>query len=279
MDLELLRSFLEVNRARHFGRAAEALHVTQAAVSARIKQLERLLGVELFDRVRRDIRLTPEGHRLVRHAELLIAEWRKARQDVAIGAATEQLTVGGSFRLWDILLQDWLHRVRRARPNMGILAESHTPEILTRRLLDGVLDVAFMFEPAQLEVLHMVAVADVALELVATDPDATLETVFDARYVMVDWGLAFALEHRRQFPDAPEPHTRLAQARMALAYLGEFGGAAYLPRRLIDAAGSETTLYRVPGSPLIGRTAYAVYPVRSAKQRLTSEVLACFQGM
>ena len=74
MDLELLRTFLEVHRNRHFGRASETLHLTQAAVSARIKHLESLLGVQLFDRLRRDIRLTPEGNRLVRYAERLLAE-------------------------------------------------------------------------------------------------------------------------------------------------------------------------------------------------------------
>ena len=62
MDFELLRTFLEVARLRHFGQAAEALNLTQAAVSARIKLLETNLGVRLFDRIRRDIQLTPEGH-------------------------------------------------------------------------------------------------------------------------------------------------------------------------------------------------------------------------
>ena len=82
MDLELLRTFLEVNRTRHFGEAAEALHLTQAAVSARIKLLESTLGVRLFDRVRRDIHLTPEGNRLVKHADLLLAGWRLVSADV-----------------------------------------------------------------------------------------------------------------------------------------------------------------------------------------------------
>ena len=118
MDLELLRTFLEVNRTRHFGEAAEALHLTQAAVSARIKQLESLLGARLFDRLRRDIRLTPEGSRLIRHADLLISGWRKARQEVSFGGAQQQLAVGGSLRLWDVLLQDWFHRVRRHLPRL-----------------------------------------------------------------------------------------------------------------------------------------------------------------
>jgi len=84
MDLDLLRTFLELNRTRHFGRAAEALFVTQAAVSSRLKSLEGQLGVTLFDRSTREMRLTPEGGRLIRHAEKLIAAWRGARQDVSL---------------------------------------------------------------------------------------------------------------------------------------------------------------------------------------------------
>ena len=80
-----MRTFLEVSRTCHFGRAADALHLTQAAVSARIKLLEGSLGVALFERTKREVRITPEGNRLKRHAELLLAEWRKARQDVTAG--------------------------------------------------------------------------------------------------------------------------------------------------------------------------------------------------
>jgi len=47
VDTELLKTFLEVSRTRHFGRAAEALYLTQSAVSFRIRQLENQLGVNL----------------------------------------------------------------------------------------------------------------------------------------------------------------------------------------------------------------------------------------
>ena len=87
MDLELLRTFLELNRTRHFGRAAEALHLTQAAISSRLKSLESQLGVSLFQRNRRSMSLTPEGARLIRHAEAQIAAWRVARQDVSLAEA------------------------------------------------------------------------------------------------------------------------------------------------------------------------------------------------
>lgn len=61
MDTELLKTFPEVSRTRHFGRAAEALYLTQSAVSFRIRQLENQLGVNLFTRHRNNIRLTTAG--------------------------------------------------------------------------------------------------------------------------------------------------------------------------------------------------------------------------
>lgn len=72
MDTELLKTFLEVSRTRHFGRAAEALYLTQSAVSFRIRQLENQLGVNLFTRHRNNIRLTSAGDKLLPYAETLM---------------------------------------------------------------------------------------------------------------------------------------------------------------------------------------------------------------
>ncbi len=276
MNLELLRTFLEVSHARSFGRAAEALNVTPAAVSARIKQLEGHVGTRVFDRMPRDIRLTPAGTRLVRYADLLISEWRKGRQDVSAGGADSQLAVGGSLRLWDVLLQDWLHALGRARPELALIAESHTPEVLTRRLLDGALDVAFMLEPAQLEVLQIVEVALIRLTLVSTRDGLDPEAALAGDYLMVDWGLAHALQHRRLYPDAPEPRIRVGQAKMALAYMLELGGSAYLPERMVAQELGTGVLHRVPGAPDIERHAYAVYPLRSSREEVIQETLRLF---
>lgn len=277
MDIELLRTFLEVNRTRHFGDAAEALHLTQAAVSARIKQLETILGVKLFDRLKRDIRLTPEGHRLLRYADMLISGWRKARQDVSVGGAAQQLAIGGSVRLWDVALQDWFISLRRQMPEVAIIAEVHTPDLLTRRLLDGLLDVAFMLEPAQLDVLQVQKVALMQLLLVSSETDQRVDQALGENYLMVDWGLAHAIEHRRMFPDAPEPHVRIGQARIALAHMLDIGGSAYLPARMVADDIAVGQLHMVPDAPTIELTAYAVFPVRSAKADLIKQALGLFE--
>ena len=66
------------------------------------------------------MRLTPEGTRLIRHAERQIAAWRVARQDVSLAEDSDQLVIGGSHRAWDVLLQRWLPDLRRKRPDPGI---------------------------------------------------------------------------------------------------------------------------------------------------------------
>lgn len=271
-----MRTFLEVGRTRHFGKAAEAMFLTQAAVSARIKALESMLGVRLFIRDRRDIKLTPEGNRLVSRADRLISEWRKMRQEITAGGAKRQLSVGGGLRLWDVILQQWLIRVRRAQPALALIAESHTPELLTRKLLDGVLDLAFMLEPPQLEVLNLRDIGGLSLRLVSSRADNTVDTALGDGYLMVDWGLAHALQHRRLFPDAPEPQTRLGSGGLALHYLVELGGSAYLPDSTVRQHVEAGKLFWVDGAPRIDHRIHAVYPVRSGRLELIDTVLKYF---
>jgi len=277
MDIELLRTFLEVSRTRHFGQAAEAMFLTQAAVSTRIKTLEQMLGVQLFNRIKRDIQLTPEGNHLVSRADFLISEWRKIRQEASAGGAKLQLSVGGSLRLWDVLLQDWLIRMRSELPEIALIVQSHTPELLTRKLLDGVLDIAFMLEPPQLEVLQIWDIGGLPLRLVADRQGLTVAEALAENYLMVDWGLSHALQHRRLFPDAPEPRTRLGSAPMALSYILSLGGSAYLPEVLIASATKDKKLFLVDGAPLIEHRVHAVYPVRSGRKELIDKVLTYFQ--
>ena len=80
MDLESLRSFYHVARERSFSRAAKTLHVSQPAVSVRIKSLERELNERLFDRARRGVALTEAG-------TVLFASAEKIFSDVALEAA------------------------------------------------------------------------------------------------------------------------------------------------------------------------------------------------
>jgi DNA-binding transcriptional LysR family regulator len=111
VDTELLKTFLEVSRTRHFGRAAEALYLTQSAVSFRIRQLENQLGVNLFTRHRNNIRLTPAGEKLLPYAETLMNTWQAARKEVAHTSRHNEFSIGASASLWECMLSQWLTRL------------------------------------------------------------------------------------------------------------------------------------------------------------------------
>lgn len=82
MDTELLKTFLEVQKTRHFGKAADNLYLTQSAVSFRIRQLEQSLGTNLFYRSRNNIQLTAAGEALLPHAIAVIQALNNARLQI-----------------------------------------------------------------------------------------------------------------------------------------------------------------------------------------------------
>jgi DNA-binding transcriptional LysR family regulator len=83
MDTKKLRLFDVVARLGSFSQAATKLHIAQSAVSIGIKNLEQQLGLQLFDRSERQIRLTPEGERLWQHAQTVLKQLAAAERDMA----------------------------------------------------------------------------------------------------------------------------------------------------------------------------------------------------
>jgi DNA-binding transcriptional LysR family regulator len=89
VELVHLECFVTLADELHFGRAAARLHVGTSALSKRISELERRLGVRLFDRTSRDVRLTPEGETLLGQAQVALADivvLRTMAADAAAGA-------------------------------------------------------------------------------------------------------------------------------------------------------------------------------------------------
>ncbi|GAA2356584.1 LysR family transcriptional regulator [Saccharopolyspora halophila] len=144
MDLRRLETLLAVADEEHFGRAAERTFLSKATVTEHIKHLERELGVTLLERA--PVRLTPAGHRLVRHARSLLTAAEAARADVtdAVRAAPGTLRVGvmghGSAELTPAAVQAF----RRAHPeiDLRLVALDFTEHVSA--LLEHRVDIAFV---------------------------------------------------------------------------------------------------------------------------------------
>lgn len=277
VDTDLLKTFLEVNRTRHFGKASENLFVTQSTVSSRIKLLEEAVGTALFIRTRNDIQLTAAGQRLIRHAESMLTIWNQARQQIALEDEDKiPLVIAGMPSLWDIVLQGWLHRIYAEYPQLALSTETTSNEAAKRRLMDGTLDIAFTFEPVQLSGIQSIEIMSVPLVMVSSKQGLDVQTAIKTDYVMVDWGSVFAAAHARNFPDMSTPVLRTGLGRLALDFILECGGTAYLAEPMVSAYISEGRLHKVQHAPVIERAAYACFPEVSEKQALLMELLAGF---
>lgn len=95
MDLYQLKTFVAVAREGSITRAAEAVHLSQPAVSAHVKEIEDTLGLTLFERTSRGMTLTADGRRLLARAEQTLA----AHQALMDEAARTRGTLTGRLRL------------------------------------------------------------------------------------------------------------------------------------------------------------------------------------
>lgn len=128
-----LESFVEVARTGNVSRAAEALFVTQPAVTARLKSLERDLGVELFRRTHRGMRLTDAGRALLPYAERTLATIDEGRQlvtDLRSGS-TGELVIAAAPAVSTYLLPGVLRAFRAGHPHVRLgVRTGHTEEVL-----------------------------------------------------------------------------------------------------------------------------------------------------
>ncbi len=276
MDVGLLKAFLEVYRARHFGRAAKNLFISQSAVSARIKQLEDELGIRLFTRERNNIELTTAGIKFLTYAENILNTWNKARQEIAIPEGAETfLSVAALPSIWDIFLEDWLSWVYTSSVATALQVDVTPTDSLMRNLLDGTLDLGFVFDPPKTPQILVKEIVPVPLVMISTTKGISAEEAVKENYIFVDWGTSFGMVHARQYPDIPPPKLRASVGRIALSLLNSCGGAAYLPEAVVhDQLGS--SLFKVEDAPVIQKDAYAVYSQTSTKKEVIEEILTWF---
>jgi DNA-binding transcriptional LysR family regulator len=145
VEIRQLTYFVTVAEELGFGRAAERLHIVQPAVSQQIRRLERELGVLLFDRSSRHVRVTAAGERLLPEARAVLAAAGRIRQVAADVAAGDGgiLRVGTSQGLGE-RLDRTLEELRKTAPGLQVRLISAPAAERIAQVRAGELDAAFV---------------------------------------------------------------------------------------------------------------------------------------
>ncbi|WP_318465335.1 HTH-type transcriptional regulator HdfR [Photobacterium leiognathi] len=270
MDTELLKTFLEVTKTRHFGRAADNLYLTQSAVSFRIRQLESQLGNPLFSRQRGNVHLTAAGERLQPYAEAILQTWGRAKQDVALtDSLNTQLAIGASPLFWEFDgISDWINQIYTSIPGLALRLESVKREGMAKRLFDKSIDLFITSEPPKIENLNVRKVRDYQLQLVTNKEGCHLHDTRDIPLVFLDWGTRFSVEHSRiaELQRTPIMHTH--SVKMALDYILANDGVGYLPSPVVANAKQAGLIHLVEDAPIMEQSLYLVWREDNEKEDL-----------
>ncbi|MEF2071614.1 LysR substrate-binding domain-containing protein [Consotaella aegiceratis] len=192
VDIRHLRYFLRVAEELHFGRAAEVLGVSQAPLSQQIRQLEERLGVRLFDRTTRTVRLTPAGKVMCEKAQATLAALEETIRETrsAGGHNAGRLDIGAVSVAIHTCLPAAFADFCGRNPSVQVDMQLHTTEEQLVLLKERKIDVAFVRPPRSLagiacEELYregFVAVLPAASPLAAKE-NLTLADLRDERFI------------------------------------------------------------------------------------------------
>src|SRR5688500_4845431 len=150
MEIRQLRAFVAIAESGTFTAGALRVHVTQAAISMQIRQLETELGAKVFVRAPRHVILTEAGEQLLHRARQILREHDAAVEEIAelAGAERGRLRIGSASAM---VLTDQLPRIlreiRKQHPGAEISVVSGTSEALVEHIVAGELDIAFVSLP------------------------------------------------------------------------------------------------------------------------------------
>ncbi|MED1472439.1 LysR family transcriptional regulator [Bacillus salipaludis] len=144
MNIDHLEAFMYVVHLESIHKAAEALYLSQPTVTARIKTLERDLGIELFIRKGRSLTLSDEGKAFIPYAEQIINTYSEGKKRLKREENPEEIIIGANMITSQYFIPFALDFIKKENPELRFKFISAPNEVLLDKLLQNQLDIAFM---------------------------------------------------------------------------------------------------------------------------------------
>jgi len=180
MIIRPLRALLAFHKRGTIAAAAEDVHLSPAAVSVQLKQLEEHLGVPLFERTKRSIQMTATGHRVLPLAERLLAAYEELLQNAGGATIRGQISLGVVNGVLAGIFPAVVQRVIDDSPGIEIKISAGTSPELVAKVAAGILDAAVVNNPTK-------SLGDAfILHRLYTEPIALIHTAGTARSSVFD---------------------------------------------------------------------------------------------
>ncbi len=169
MELGQLKTFITVAEEQHLTRAAERLFTSQPAISAQLKALEETLGVALFDRTPKGMRLTLAGEKLLPQARAALdaADQVVSQARILRGEVAGKITVGVNTDFSFLRLSNLLLNIHESHPGIKLSFMNGMSADIIVDIRKGKIDSGFFFGPCKTADLHVLFLSEIQTAVVA----------------------------------------------------------------------------------------------------------------
>lgn len=264
MDSAQLEAFIAVSKTLNFTKASEHLHISQSAVTARIKALELDVGKTLFLRDNRNVSLTSAGAAYLPFAERMLRLHEESKVTLS-DEFEHRIVLSAPGSVWHYAYLQRIFRFRESHPKVAVKFLSYIdPDYIIRDLLlDGVVHVAIRFDPPeQAKVTRIPLFEDELLLVSARDRTApvTARDFYSQAYCHIEWGQPFPDWFQSIAGPGFIPALQTDHSSIMLTMLLQGAGFGFMPRSIARPYLDDGRLVRLRAAfepPAL--TAYALY--------------------
>ena len=285
MEMQQLRYVVAVARAKNFSRAAEQCHVSQPSLSQQIQKLEEELGERLFDRLKREAKLTAAGEVFLRRAVRILEEADAAKREAHDAGALLRgtLALGVLPTIAPYLLPDVIVRFDQRYPGVEIIIHEDTTARLFKLALACDIDFAIASTPlhdARFEVRELFA-EELLLAVPPGHPLATKRSVHAAdldteRLIVMKEGHCLGdqvLRFCERRAVNPSVSIRSAQMETIQSLVRAGVGLSLIPKMAVLNGRSDAPVYRSLSSPKPERSIVVTWPKQRPLSRAAGEFI------
>ncbi|MUT64661.1 LysR family transcriptional regulator [Paenibacillus sp. NEAU-GSW1] len=248
MDFSQLEAFLAVCHTLNFTKASEHLHISQSAVTARIKALENSIGKTLFARDNRNVSLTQAGIAFLPYAERMLRLFDESK--LTLSEQFERYVVlSGPGAVWHYQYLNHILSFRRDHPEVAIkfLSDIDSGYMIRDLLLDGAVHVAIRHEPPDHPKVSKALLFEDDILLVSAKErePVSRSDFFSQNYCHIEWGAPFPEWFAKIVGPGYIPALQTDHSTIMLTMLLQGSVFGFLPRSVAQPFLDERKLFEL----------------------------------
>lgn len=254
MNTENLKTFIALSKHKNFTKTAESLFVAQSTVTNRITELEKELGKKLFERERKNVRLTEEGTRFLDYAVRITDLEKAAIEDINTSEKyPKRLNIGSTNTIYDCHLKNKLKRFMSENPDTALKVIISHSASLVEMTMDGVVDFAFTCMEYRKNNIKCVPFCEDEMVLVTDSKNSAyadgirLTQLAKVNYLYCNFTFQGIGEYIRDlFPKHHRFSFEIDRSANIIPYLFESDSYSFLPKELVLQEIADGRLCEIP---------------------------------